>query len=384
VHTALAFILSLVLVSHAQSQTIEPGFQLIVRPAAGLADSEFSTFRDRLELQTIADFGGIAAPFDAKVIASVHCDQEDEYEFRIVSDEPVVFTIDDARFSSDVHATKPMSVRIPLATGTHRIVIEKRETGGEAKLSVEWKSTQQTEFRTLDSTSLRAEWVSPRVLVFSKTAGFRHDSIPEGIEMLRNIANRRRMELVSTEDSAIFTDENLKNLDAVIFLNTTGDVLDKQQEAAFETFIRHGGGYIGIHSASDTEYDWPFYADLVGAYFNSHPAIQDADVIVREPRHVTTMHLPSKWRRRDEWYDFRAAPKLHVNRILELDEATYQGGKMNGDHPVAWWHLFHGSRAIYCAMGHTKESYAEPAFIEFIERSVLWSCRRIDSAPSGK
>lgn len=377
-------IVSSICVFQADAQSNSPGYRLEITSREAVNDAARITFRDRLELSSLADFGGAAPPFDAKISASVNCEIEGEYTFRIAGDESLVFTVDGAEFRSAGGDGQLMSVTISLASGKHDIVIDKSETGGEANLSLEWRTPGRDDFRTLDASTLTAPWVAPRVLVFSKTAGFRHDSIPEGIAMLRAIGARRDIHIEATEDASIFTDTHLKTLDAVVFLNTTGDVLSPEQEAAFERFIRRGGGFVGVHSASDTEYDWPFYAELVGAYFKSHPAIQEADVLVREPRHVTTSHLASKWRRRDEWYDFRARPKDHVNRILELDESTYQGGTMNGDHPIAWWHIFHGSRSLYCAMGHTKESYSEAAFIEFMERSVLWSTRRLDSAPTTK
>ncbi len=214
---------------------------------------------------------------------------------------------------------------------------------------------------------------TPRILVFSKTAGFRHGSIPTGIAAIKKLGQQNRFAVEATEDAAQFTDTNLARFSTVIFLNTTGDVLDENQQAAFERFIRGGGGYLGIHAAADTEYDWPWYGRLVGAYFKTHPAIQDAIVIVADRVHPSTKHLPMRWQRRDEWYEFRANPRGKVHILATLDESTYQGGGMGHDHPIAWCHEFDGGWAFYTAGGHTKESYAEPAFLQHILGGILWT-----------
>jgi len=225
-----------------------------------------------------------------------------------------------------------------------------------------------------------ASVVTQRVLVFSKTAGFRHDSIPEGIDMFKRLGTDLKIDIVATEDSAQFTDEILsdpvKGFACVVFLNTTGDVLNSDQEAAFERFVKRGGGYLGIHAASDTEYGWAFYESLVGAMFKSHPAIQQATVKVVEPRHESTMHLPADWVRKDEWYDFRSTPRAGVRRLLRMDTSTYTGSTMGEDHPIAWCHEEAGGRAFYTGGGHTKESYQEPEFVEHVRRGLLWVLKR--------
>jgi cytochrome c len=166
----------------------------------------------------------------------------------------------------------------------------------------------------------------------------------------------------ATEDATTFTDAALARYRAVVFLSTTGDVLDLAQKTAFERYIRSGGGFAGIHSASDTEYNWPWYGRLVGAYFASHSQIQRATVHIADPGHPSTKGLPAIWERTDEWYNFRTNPRGAVHVLATLDETTYSGGKMGADHPIAWCHLIEGGRSWYTAMGHTKESYAEPLF----------------------
>ncbi len=201
-----------------------------------------------------------------------------------------------------------------------------------------------------------------RVLVFSKTAGFRHDSIPDGIAALRELGNAGSLPVDATESADAFTPGNLARYDAVVFLSTTGDVLDDTQQKAFEDYVADGGGYLGIHAAADTEYDWPFYGGLVGAYFQSHPAVQPATVRVEDRRNPATAHLPDAWERTDEWYNYRTNPRAQAHVLASLDETTYTGGTMKGDHPIAWCQSYGGGRAFYTGGGHTKESYADPAF----------------------
>ncbi|MGW3157963.1 ThuA domain-containing protein [Streptomyces sp. NPDC001089] len=201
-----------------------------------------------------------------------------------------------------------------------------------------------------------------RVLVFSRTAGFRHDAIPEGIAALRKLGAEGGFTVDATEDAGAFTPRNLARYDAVVFLSTTGDVLDDTQQGAFERYIERGGGYAGIHAAADTEYDWAFYGGLVGAWFQSHPAIQPATVDIEDGGHPATSGLPRVWERTDEWYNYRSDPREQVHVLASLDESSYSGGTMNGDHPIAWCQEYRGGRAFYTGGGHTKESYADPAF----------------------
>lgn len=200
-----------------------------------------------------------------------------------------------------------------------------------------------------------------KILVFSKTAAFRHDSIPQGIAAIKELGTQHGFAVDTSEDGAAFTDQNLAQYKAVIFLSTTGDVLNDAQQATFERYIRAGGGYVGIHAASDTEYNWPWYGQLVGAYFKDHPAIQQASVRVEDRSQPSTVHLPELWARTDEWYNFRANPRPQVQVLATLDETSYAGGNM-GDHPIAWQHPFDGGRAWYTGGGHTRESFADPAF----------------------
>lgn len=211
-----------------------------------------------------------------------------------------------------------------------------------------------------------------KVLVFSKTNGFRHSSIPDGIKAIREIGASDGFEVYATEDSAYFTEPNLKQYQAVVFLNTTGNILSAAEKKTFENYIRHGGGFVGIHAASDTEYEWPFYEKMVGAQFLSHPEIQEADLIVSTKKHPATAFLPDIWHRKDEWYNFKnlnAATTL----LLQIDETSYTGGKNGKNHPMSWYHAYEGGRAFYTALGHTEASYTEPLFIQHIAGGLRYA-----------
>ncbi|MEU3979088.1 ThuA domain-containing protein [Streptomyces sp. NPDC026672] len=212
-----------------------------------------------------------------------------------------------------------------------------------------------------------------RVLVFSKTAGFRHDSIPEGIAAIRELGGTNGFRVDTTEDATAFTGRNLRRYDAVVFLSTTGDVLDAGQQKAFEGYIRHGGGYVGVHAAADTEYDWAFYGGLAGAWFQNHPAIQPATVNVEDRGHPATSGLARTWERTDEWYNYRSNPRERAHVLASLDESSYSGGTMNGDHPIAWCQDYQGGRSFYTGGGHTKESYADPAFRQHLLGGIRWA-----------
>ncbi|RZQ64444.1 DUF1080 domain-containing protein [Amycolatopsis suaedae] len=234
---------------------------------------------------------------------------------------------------------------------------------------------------TLTTPAAVAQDVTPAhvvadVLVFSKTAGYRHDSIGAGVQAIRDLGTEHHFSVTATEDAAAFTDENLAKYDAVVWLSTTGDVLNAEQQAAFERYVKAGGGYAGVHAASDTEYDWPWYGDLVGAYFASHPHIQEADVKVEDHSHPSTADLPDTWKRTDEWYNFRENPRSKVKVLASLDEGSYQPGNgAMGDHPISWCHEKAGGRSWYTGGGHTTESYAEPEFRKHLAGGILYAAK---------
>ncbi len=212
-----------------------------------------------------------------------------------------------------------------------------------------------------------------KALVFSKTDGFRHTSIETGIATIQDLAADHSFEVVATENASAFTDSNLSEYDVVIFLNTTGDILDQSQQDAFERFIRAGGGFVGIHSAADTEYDWPFYGELVGGYFDSHPQVQEATILVADNTHPSTASLPERWVRQDEWYNYRDNPRGTVHVLATLDESSYTGGTMGVDHPTAWCHIYEGGRSWYTGGGHSGTAYAEPLFRDHLLNGIEWA-----------
>ncbi|MET9135737.1 ThuA domain-containing protein [Streptomyces parvulus] len=218
-----------------------------------------------------------------------------------------------------------------------------------------------------------------KILVFSKTAGFRHSSIDDGLAALRDLGTAHNFTVDATEDAGAFTSGNLGQYRAVVFLSTTGDVLDGTQQTAFEQYIQGGGGYVGIHAAADTEYDWPFYDGLAGALFHSHPAVQSATVRVEDRAHDATAHLGRTWQRTDEWYNYRTNPRTTAHVLASLDESSYWGGNMAGDHPISWCKDYRGGRAFYTGGGHTDESFADPAFNRHLLGGIRWAAGLTDA-----
>ncbi|WP_018616059.1 ThuA domain-containing protein [Segetibacter koreensis] len=218
-----------------------------------------------------------------------------------------------------------------------------------------------------------------RVLVFAKTMGWHHSSIPNGIAAIQKLGAENNFQVDTTTNPDYFNEDSLKNYSAVVFLSTTGDVLDYRQEAAFERYIQAGGGYVGVHAAADTEYDWGWYDRLVGAHFYDHPGIHDTFHNVQEgmfnvvdQNNISTKHLPKEWKRTDEFYSFRKEPN-DVKVLITLDENSYHGGKRMGNHPMAWYHDFDGGRAFYTALGHTEESYTDPLYLKHLLGGIQYA-----------
>lgn len=206
----------------------------------------------------------------------------------------------------------------------------------------------------------------PRVLVFSKTADYVHASIPRGVEAIQKLGADNGFDVDTSRNADIFNEDSLKNYSAVIFLSTTGDVLDHRQEIAFERYIQAGGGFAGIHAATDTEYDWGWYGRMVGAYFESHPRTQSAKFIIRDKSFAATSFFTDTiWQHRDELYNFKKLnPEVKV--ILTIDESSYEGGTNGAHHPMSWYHEYDGGRAFYTALGHTNEAYADSSFLKHL------------------
>src|SRR3954465_15973862 len=208
----------------------------------------------------------------------------------------------------------------------------------------------------------------PRVLVFTKTAGFRHSSIGVGIAAVKKLGQENGFSVDATEDATAFSSKNLARYRALVCLNTTSDVLDAAQQDDFERFIQAGGGYVGIHSATDTEYDWPWYGRLAGAWFNGHPGnpnVRKATYRVLDKSHPSTEGFPDTLFREDEFYNFKSIdPTIHT--LIEIDEKSYEGGPNGEPPPISWYHDFDGGRAWYTNMGHTEATYSEPLFLRHL------------------
>jgi len=209
------------------------------------------------------------------------------------------------------------------------------------------------------------ELTGPSLLVFSKTEGFRHDSIEHGIQAVQALGQEHGVQVEATEDASVFNAEELEQYDAVLFLNTTGTLFNADQREAFQSYINSGGGYAGVHSAADTEYEWPWYGELAGGWFESHPPVQQATVLKVDPDHISTYMLPDEWEKVDEWYNYLELPD-HVEVLLELDTDSFEGSGHPGYHPIAWYHDFDGGRAFYTGLGHSIDSWSDNLFLDHL------------------
>ncbi|MEO6849854.1 MAG: ThuA domain-containing protein [Mucilaginibacter sp.] len=211
-----------------------------------------------------------------------------------------------------------------------------------------------------------------KVLVFSKTVVYHHASIGVGLLAIIKLGNENHFDVDTTTDASKFTSDNLKQYAAVIFLSTTGNVLNDEQQKAFEQYIKSGGGFVGVHAATDTEYGWPWYGDLVGAYFKSHPKQQEATLHVVDKDFIATKYLPEEWKRFDEWYNFKYIAKgLHV--VITIDEKSYTGGENGDNHPMSWYHEYDGGRAFYTELGHTDQSYTDPLYLKHLLGGIKYA-----------
>ena len=204
-----------------------------------------------------------------------------------------------------------------------------------------------------------------RILIFSETKGFRHSSIEVGKEALTKLCMEKGFKVDTTENSSVMTPENLEQYAAIVFLSTTGDIFDEAEQAAFEGYIQNGGGLVGIHSATDTEYDWPWYGKLIGGYFESHPKQQEATIQILDQNHPATKHLPAEWVKFDEWYNYKNL-NAEVTVLANLDETSYEGGKNGENHPIAWYQEYDGGKMFYTGLGHTEASYSNPDFLQHV------------------
>lgn len=217
-----------------------------------------------------------------------------------------------------------------------------------------------------------------KILVFSKTAGYRHESIPAGIAALANLCGGS-IPIVcdASEDASVINSKNLLQYTTVLFLHTSGDFLDEQQLNALKRYIQGGGGFVGIHCAAAGMLKDSWYGGLIGSAFTNHPVPQEAVVAIEDAQHVLTRGFPTSWKWHDEWYNFRSNPRANVHVLMSIDEGTYQGGTMDNDHPLAWCQEFDGGRSFYTSLGHFDEAWEDELFVEHVRRGILWTSRKL-------
>jgi len=217
------------------------------------------------------------------------------------------------------------------------------------------------------------ESIKMRVFVFTKTGGYVHDAIPDGVQAIRDLGQKNNFLVEESDDSLRFNEPELSKYGVIVFMNTSGKVLGEAQRAAFKHYIQQGGGFVGVHGASASEEDWPWFARLVGVRFKDHPEIQKATVKVIDKIHPSTKHLPDEWRREDEWYNFHPDISENIHVVALIDESTYQGGSNGAMHPFAWYQEFDGGRSWYTAGGHMKEHYQDSLFVKHLLGGILYA-----------
>jgi len=221
------------------------------------------------------------------------------------------------------------------------------------------------------------------LLIFTKTNGFRHDAIPAAKISFEKLAKENKWKIEFSEDSTVFTSQNLAKFNVVVFLLTTGDILNDEQQLAFQKFIQAGGGFVAVHTGTDTEYKWPWYGELVGAYFIGHPPTQSANLIIEDRTHLSTMHMDKDtilWK--DEFYSFNKNPRQNVKVLVSLDESSFNVSDqaflkekklIMGDHPLVWYHEFDGGRSFHTALGHMPELYEMTFMKKHLTGAVNWA-----------
>ncbi|GGX23501.1 Crp/Fnr family transcriptional regulator [Streptomyces malachitofuscus] len=213
---------------------------------------------------------------------------------------------------------------------------------------------------------------APALLVHTRTTDYRHESIPAGVAALRGLGG---FDVDATEAPEAF-EGPLDRYAAVVFLSTSGTVLTPAGRERLAAYVESGGGFVGVHAAACTEYDWPYYGELLGARFDRHPALQPGRAVVEDRDHPATRHLPPVWQFTDEWYDFRTSPRGTVRVLVSADESSYDGGGMGEDHPLVWCREQGAGRVFYTALGHTAEAYADPDFRAHLLGGITWAAGR--------
>ncbi|WP_338498415.1 ThuA domain-containing protein [Streptomyces sp. SJL17-4] len=225
---------------------------------------------------------------------------------------------------------------------------------------------------------------TPDVLIYTRTTGYRHDSIPAGAAALTELARDLGRTAEVTEDPGAFTAGRLAECSVVVLLSTTGNVLTPEGRAALEAYLRGGGALLAVHAAANAEPDWPFYGELLGTRFDGHPEIQPGTVLVDDHDHPATAPLPARWAWTDEWYNFTSDPrgnatstpresgKSGVRILARADETSYRGGTHGDDHPLVWCREIDSGRLFFTALGHASETYRDPVFRAHLSGALTW------------
>lgn len=320
---------------------------------------------------------------------------------RFVFDEALPLPLDESASGAFVIDITPRKVSIPGACEPHTLRVKRRDDGLHVR--ARWRvcegvrrlrlravvdadtcDTMTGEIKT-GVPPIEHQFTARRalsVLLFSRTTGFHHASIADAHAMFRALPPSEGIATTISEDPTIFTDEGLAGFDVVMFVSTTGEILNDAQQAALERYVRSGKGWVGVHSASDTEYAWPWYGRLVGAYFRSHPLLPvEVKVTTEDELHPSTAHLPTTFLFTDEIYNFDRNPRLDNHILLSIDEAGFifpnfpAGPSMGVDHPVAWYKEFEGGRSFYTNLGHRPESWADARFRTHLLEGIRWAAQ---------
>ena len=214
--------------------------------------------------------------------------------------------------------------------------------------------------------------MTTRVLVYTRTTAYRHDSIPDAVTVVRSLGAAHGFVVDATEDPGAF-ETPLDPYAAVVFLSTSGDVLTPEGRTGLAAYVEGGGGFVGVHAAACTEYDWPYYGELLAARFDRHPEYQPGKALVEDHGHPATEHLPAVWEFTDEWYDFRVSPRGAVRVLAAADESSYEGGGMGRDHPLVWCREQGAGRVFYTALGHASQAYEDPGFRAHLLGGITWA-----------
>lgn len=213
--------------------------------------------------------------------------------------------------------------------------------------------------------------VTHQVLVITETQGYRHESIEAGLEMFTSHAEEWKIAVTHAENTGAILTNNVYDYSVIVLLNSTGDIFEENEKLALQNYVKQGGAIMGIHAAADAEYNWPWYGEMLGGWFDGHPEIQTADCKVIDVNHPIVAGLPATWPREDEWYNFKKlSPQNQV--LIRVDESTYTGGTHGENHPIAWCRFYDGGRVFYTGMGHTLATYKDPLFVKHIGRALHW------------